>query len=428
MRIAPEVAEALAGGRPVVALESTLISHGLPRPRNLASRTRSRRRCARRARCPATIAVVAGEARVGLDEDGLEAIAAGGDVAKCGVRDLPWWRPAAVTGRPRWRPRRGSPRARGSRCSPRAGSAACTAGRARPGTSRPTWRRSRASASRWCARGQVDPRRRGDARAARDARRDRARLRHRPLPRLLPARLGATRCRGGSTRRRRSRRCWRHGPSSGTDGPRRGGGQSAAGGGAARPGAARPRAGDGTRGRGRRRGERQGGHPVPARPLPPRDRGREPGGQRAAGAAQRAAGGARSPPRRRDGGSSSSATSWWTSWRGCRGRWRWGATPARDLVRGRRLGGERRRWLASRASRRCWSGAWATTPGRAAGRSSRRAAWTPASRRRRGRPGPASCWSPRAGALDAARRGGQRRAGAGGSARRRCWRAAGTCM
>ena len=35
MRIAPEVAEALAGGRPVVALESTLISHGLPRPRNL---------------------------------------------------------------------------------------------------------------------------------------------------------------------------------------------------------------------------------------------------------------------------------------------------------------------------------------------------------------------------------------------------------
>ena len=35
MRIAPEVAEALAGARPVVALESTLISHGLPRPRNL---------------------------------------------------------------------------------------------------------------------------------------------------------------------------------------------------------------------------------------------------------------------------------------------------------------------------------------------------------------------------------------------------------
>ena len=35
MRIAPEVAEAVAAGRPVVALESTLISHGLPRPRNL---------------------------------------------------------------------------------------------------------------------------------------------------------------------------------------------------------------------------------------------------------------------------------------------------------------------------------------------------------------------------------------------------------
>jgi pseudouridine-5'-phosphate glycosidase len=87
MRIAPEVAEALAGGRPVVALESTLISHGLPRPRNLEVAHEVEAAVRGGGATPATIAVVAGEARVGLDADALEAIA-GGDVAKCGVRDL----------------------------------------------------------------------------------------------------------------------------------------------------------------------------------------------------------------------------------------------------------------------------------------------------------------------------------------------------
>jgi pseudouridine-5'-phosphate glycosidase len=94
MRIAPEVAEAVAGRRPVVALESTLISHGLPRPRNLdvAHEIESTVRAA--GAIPATIAVVGGEARVGLDEAALEAIASGADVVKCGVRDL-----AVVTAR-----------------------------------------------------------------------------------------------------------------------------------------------------------------------------------------------------------------------------------------------------------------------------------------------------------------------------------------
>jgi pseudouridine-5'-phosphate glycosidase len=87
MRIAPEVAEAVAAGRPVVALESTLISHGLPRPRNLDVAHEVEAAVREGGATPATIAVVAGEARVGLDEDALEAIA-GGDVAKCGVRDL----------------------------------------------------------------------------------------------------------------------------------------------------------------------------------------------------------------------------------------------------------------------------------------------------------------------------------------------------
>ncbi len=88
MRIAPEVAEAVAGGLPVVALESTLISHGLPRPRNLAVAHEVEAEVRAAGAVPATIAVVAGEARIGLDEAALEAIASESDVVKCGVRDL----------------------------------------------------------------------------------------------------------------------------------------------------------------------------------------------------------------------------------------------------------------------------------------------------------------------------------------------------
>jgi pseudouridylate synthase len=88
MRIAPEVAEALAGGRPVVALESTLISHGLPRPRNLAVAREVEAAVRSAEALPATIAVVAGEARIGLDDEALELIASADGVVKCGVRDL----------------------------------------------------------------------------------------------------------------------------------------------------------------------------------------------------------------------------------------------------------------------------------------------------------------------------------------------------
>ena len=50
--IAPEVAEALAAGKPVVALESTIISHGMPYPQNVETALRSSRSFATRARCP----------------------------------------------------------------------------------------------------------------------------------------------------------------------------------------------------------------------------------------------------------------------------------------------------------------------------------------------------------------------------------------
>jgi pseudouridylate synthase len=88
MRIAPDVAQALADGQAVVALESTLISHGLPRPRNLQVARELEGAVRAAGALPATIAMAAGEARIGLDEDALIAVAARDDVVKCGPRDL----------------------------------------------------------------------------------------------------------------------------------------------------------------------------------------------------------------------------------------------------------------------------------------------------------------------------------------------------
>jgi len=88
MRLLPSVAEALAAGHPVVALESTLIAHGLPRPRNLEVARELEATVRAAGAEPATIAVIAGEARVGLEDAALEAVAMRDDVVKCGVRDL----------------------------------------------------------------------------------------------------------------------------------------------------------------------------------------------------------------------------------------------------------------------------------------------------------------------------------------------------
>lgn len=88
MHIAPEVREALDVGAPIVALESTIISHGLPRPRNLEAAREFERIVRDGGAVPATIAVVDGVARVGLDDAALERIAGDG-VAKASVRDLP---------------------------------------------------------------------------------------------------------------------------------------------------------------------------------------------------------------------------------------------------------------------------------------------------------------------------------------------------
>jgi pseudouridine-5'-phosphate glycosidase len=84
----PEVADALASGRPVVALESTIISHGLPRPDNLRVAREIEAAVRAGGAVPATIAVVEGEARIGLDDAALERIALSDSVVKASVREI----------------------------------------------------------------------------------------------------------------------------------------------------------------------------------------------------------------------------------------------------------------------------------------------------------------------------------------------------
>lgn len=84
----PEVAAALARGAAVVALESTIISHGLPRPDNLAIARRIEDVVRDRGAVPATIAVVGGRVRIGLDDEALAAVASRDDVVKVSVRDV----------------------------------------------------------------------------------------------------------------------------------------------------------------------------------------------------------------------------------------------------------------------------------------------------------------------------------------------------
>ncbi len=83
-----EVATALREGGAVVALESTIISHGLPRPENLRVATEVEDIVRSRGAVPATIAVIDGRVRVGLDEDGLDQVAHRDDIVKVSSRDL----------------------------------------------------------------------------------------------------------------------------------------------------------------------------------------------------------------------------------------------------------------------------------------------------------------------------------------------------
>jgi pseudouridine-5'-phosphate glycosidase len=88
IKLSAEVANALKAGKPVVALESTIISHGLPRPSNLEVALECERIVRDAGAIPATIALLDGKILVGLERSELEAIANRDDISKASIRDL----------------------------------------------------------------------------------------------------------------------------------------------------------------------------------------------------------------------------------------------------------------------------------------------------------------------------------------------------
>src|SRR2546421_828779 len=88
LRIRPEVAEALEKRRPVVALESTLIAHGLPWPLNFETAQAAEAAVREEGAVPATIAVCRGRPTVGLSNDELEELSQSREVLKASRRDL----------------------------------------------------------------------------------------------------------------------------------------------------------------------------------------------------------------------------------------------------------------------------------------------------------------------------------------------------
>src|SRR5450759_4424380 len=91
LTIAVEVVDALRARRPVVALESTLITHGLPQPANVETALAMEAAVRESGAVPATIAILGGKITVGLTPAEIERLAArpAGSVRKCSRRDLP---------------------------------------------------------------------------------------------------------------------------------------------------------------------------------------------------------------------------------------------------------------------------------------------------------------------------------------------------
>lgn len=90
LTLTDEVAAALAGGTPVVALESTIISHGMPYPRNVQTAREVEDIVRAGGAVPATIAVLGGVPRIGLDDAELDLLGSDDNVRKVSIRDLPY--------------------------------------------------------------------------------------------------------------------------------------------------------------------------------------------------------------------------------------------------------------------------------------------------------------------------------------------------
>jgi pseudouridylate synthase len=90
MKYSPEVRAAFDTGQPVVALESTIISHGMPYPGNLQVASEVEAAIRSGGAVPATIAIIGGEFHVGLSADELNYFASANGIMKCSRRDLPF--------------------------------------------------------------------------------------------------------------------------------------------------------------------------------------------------------------------------------------------------------------------------------------------------------------------------------------------------
>ncbi len=90
LEIQPEVKKALADGKPVVALESTIISHGMPYPQNIKTALEVEEIVRKNGAVPATIAIFNGKCHAGLNKEQLEYFASAKDVWKVSLRDMPY--------------------------------------------------------------------------------------------------------------------------------------------------------------------------------------------------------------------------------------------------------------------------------------------------------------------------------------------------
>ena len=98
LQVHPEVQTAVAAGQPVVALESTIISHGMPYPKNIEMAKNVSKIIRENGAIPATIAIIDGVLKVGLTEEEIEFLGTSKDVVKASRRDLPFIISKKLTG------------------------------------------------------------------------------------------------------------------------------------------------------------------------------------------------------------------------------------------------------------------------------------------------------------------------------------------
>jgi len=90
LKISPEVSEALKAGKPVVALESTIIAHGMPYPQNVETALRVEEIIRENGAVPATIGILGGKLKAGLSREEIDYIGRTKDIAKVSRRDIPY--------------------------------------------------------------------------------------------------------------------------------------------------------------------------------------------------------------------------------------------------------------------------------------------------------------------------------------------------